>query len=93
MTYASSGAKADMVKTIVGDKIWDGFYKDRKTKIVDKDVMPRQIHVVMKHALCNMDADFKKSAELEAASKIRWTANKDAALAKALDANASRGNY
>ena len=94
MTYASSGAKLDMIKTIVGQKIWDGFYKDRKAKVVDKDVMPRQIHVVVNHALCNMDADFKKSAELEAAIKIQWTANKDAALAKALDANASRtANY
>ena len=84
MTYAGAGTSVDVCQILVGPKLWKGFYEERADKVKEEDVMPRQLHMILKRILLTSDTAFKKSQELEAASKARCEENRNAALEKLL---------
>ena len=84
MTYAGAGTSVDVCQTLVGETLWEGFYGDQADKVAEEDVVPRQLHIVLKRVLMANDLAFKQSQQLEAQSKVRWEENRQSALEKLL---------
>ena len=84
MTYAGAGTSVDVCQTLVGPTLWEGFYGDRADEVKDEDVVPRQMHIVLKRVLMSNDLAFKHSKKLELESRARWEENRGAALEKSL---------
>ena len=74
----------DVCQTLVGPTLWKGFYGDQSDQVSEEDVVPRQLHIVLKRVLMASDLAFKHSQQLEAQSKARWEENRNAALEKLL---------
>ena len=91
MTYDGAGATVEVCKILVGPKLWKGFYGDREDSIQQEDVVPRQLHIILRQVLMKSDQEFKKSQELEKASRERWELNRTAALDRHLGGKSS--NY